>query len=144
MVQQSLNFEYRVGKSTVCNTISETSKAIYECLKEEYLKAPSKKQEWISISRDFEDIWNLPNCAGATDGKHIRLQCPKLSGSNYYNYKGFYCIVLLAICDFKYCFILHDTGQFSSNNDHGVLANSGIVEVVEENKLDLTSSSAYK
>ena len=43
--QQSLNFEYRVGKSTVCNIISETSKAIYECLKEEYLKAPSKKEE---------------------------------------------------------------------------------------------------
>ena len=43
--QQSLSFEYRVGKSTVCNMISETSKAIDECLKEEYLKAPSKKEE---------------------------------------------------------------------------------------------------
>ena len=31
--QQSLSFEYRVGKSTVCNIISETSKAIYKCLK---------------------------------------------------------------------------------------------------------------
>ena len=40
VAQQSLSFEYRVGKSTVCNIISETSKAIYQCLKEEYLKAP--------------------------------------------------------------------------------------------------------
>ena len=144
VAQQSLSFEYRVGKSTVCNIISETSKAIYECLKEEYLKAPSKKEEWLSISKDFEDIWNLPHCLGAMDGKHVRLQCPKLSGSNYYNYKGFYSIVLLAICDAKYCFILHDTGQFGSNNDSGVLANSGIVEIVEENKLDIPSPSAYK
>ena len=83
MAQQSLSFEYRVGKPTVCNIISQTLKVIYECLKEEYLKAPSKKEEWISISKDFEDIWNLPNCLGATDGKHIRHQCPKLSGSNY-------------------------------------------------------------
>ena len=113
VVQQSLNFGYRVGKLAVCNIISQTSKAIYECLKKEYLKAPSKKQEWPSISKDFEDIWNLPNCLGATDGKHICLQCPKLSGSNYYTYKGFYSIVLLAICDVKYCFILHDTGQFA-------------------------------
>ena len=52
--------------------------------------------------------------------------------------------MLLAICDVKYCFILHDTGQFGSNNYGGVLANSGIVEIVEENKLDLTSPSAYK
>ena len=144
VAQQSLSFKYRVGKSTVCNIISETSKAIYECLKEEYLKAPSKKEEWLSISKDFEDIWNLPHCLGAMDGKHVRLQCPKLSGSNYYNYKGFYSIVLLAICDVKYCFILHGTGQFGSNNYGGSLANSGIAEIVEENKLDLTSPSAYK
>ena len=78
------------------------------------------------------------------DGKHIHLQCHKLSGSNYCNYKVFYSIVLLAICDAKYCFILHDTGQFDSNNDNGVLANSGIVELVEENKLDLPSPFAYK
>ena len=77
------------------------------------------------------------------DGKHIRLQCPKLSGSNYCNHKGFYSIVLLAICDVKYCFILHDTGQFGSSNDSGVLAISGNVELVEENKLDLPSPSAY-
>ena len=43
--QQSSGFEYRVGKSTVCNIIPETSKAIDECLKEEYLKTPSKKEE---------------------------------------------------------------------------------------------------
>ena len=43
MAQQSLSFEYRVGKLTVCNIISEISKAIYKCLKEEHLKAPSKK-----------------------------------------------------------------------------------------------------
>ena len=144
VAQQSLSFEYRGGKSTVCNIISETSKAIYECLKEEYLKAPSKKEEWLSISKDFEDIWNLPHCLGAMDGRHVRLQCPKLSGSNYYNYKGFYSIVLLAIYDAKYCFILHDTDQFGSNNDSGVLANSGIVEIVKENKLDIASPSAYK
>ena len=52
--------------------------------------------------------------------------------------------MLLAICDVKYCFILHGTGQFGSNNYGGSLANSGIAEIVEENKLDLTSPSAYK
>ena len=78
------------------------------------------------------------------DGKHIRLQCPKLSESNYCNYKGFYSIVLLAICDVKYCFISHGTGQFGSNNDSGVLSNSGILELIERNMLDLPSPSAYK
>ena len=35
VTQRSLSFEYRVGKSTVRNIISETSKAIYECFKED-------------------------------------------------------------------------------------------------------------
>ena len=78
--QQSLGFEYRVGNSTVCNKIFETSKATYECLKEEYLRAPSKKDEWLSISKDFEDIWNIPHCLGVIDGKLISLQSPKVSG----------------------------------------------------------------
>ena len=56
----------------------------------EYLKASLKKEECISISKDFEDIWSLPHCPGAMDRKHIPVQCPKLSGSNYCNYKGFY------------------------------------------------------
>ena len=51
VAQQSLSFEYRVGKSTVCNIKSETSKAIYECVKEEYLKAPSKKGMVFNIKR---------------------------------------------------------------------------------------------
>ena len=70
---------------------------MYECLTGEYLKALSKKKEWLSISKDVEDIWNLSHCLGAMDGKHVRPQCPKLSGINFYNYKGFNNIVLLAI-----------------------------------------------
>ena len=42
----------------------------------------------------------------------------------YYNYKGYFSIVLLAICDANYCFTLFDIGSYGSNNDSGVLANS--------------------
>ena len=49
-----------------------------------------------------------------------------MSGTYYYNYKGFYSIVLLVICHSKYCFTLFDLGQYGSNNDCGVLANSAM------------------
>ena len=35
--QQSLSFSFRLGKTTVSNIIAETSEAIYEVLKDEYL-----------------------------------------------------------------------------------------------------------
>ena len=63
------------------------SKAIYKCLSKEYLKTPSTKEEWIYISKDFEETWNLPHCLNVMDGKHIHIECFNLSGSNYYNYK---------------------------------------------------------
>ena len=124
--QQSLSFSYRIGKATVSKIVSETSLAIYNALKQPYLKPPSSEKEWSSISSGFEDTWNFPHCIGAIDGKHIRIECPKLTGSFYYNYKGFYSIVLLAVCESNYCFTLYDLGHYGSNNDSGVLAKSEI------------------
>ena len=46
----------------------------------------------------------MPHVIGALDGKHIAMDCPKGSGTQDYNYKGFYSLVLLAVCDAKYNF----------------------------------------
>lgn len=129
--QQSLSFSYRMGKTTVSKIVSETSSAIYKALKIPYLKSPSSKKEWLGIASGFEETWNFPHCLGAIDGKHIRIECPSMSGTYYYNYKGFYSIILLAICDSNYCFTLFDLGHYGSNNDSGVLANSDMKEVFE-------------
>ena len=75
------------------------------------------------------------------DGKHIRIECPKLSGTLYYNYKGFFSIVLLALCDANYCFTLFDLGQYGSNNDSGVLLNSKLGQMFEGNLLNIPVDS---
>ena len=128
---------HRVGKATVCKIVSETSLVIYNALKQPYLKHPSSK-EWLGISSGFEDSWNFPHCLRAIDGKHIRIECPKLTGSYYYNYKGFYSIILLVICDSNYCFTLFDLGHYGSNNDSGVLAKSEMGELIETQKIGIT------
>ena len=141
--QQSLSFSFRIGKSTVSKIVSETSLAIYESLRDPFIKHPSSKEEWLSISSSFEESWNFPHCLGAIDGKHIRIECPQLSGTNYYNYKGFYSIILLAICDSNYCFTLFDLGHYGSNNDSGVLARSKMGEVFETDGLNIPEPSRH-
>jgi hypothetical protein len=56
----------------------------------------------MKIARGFHERANFPNCIGAIDGKHIRIIKPKDSGSRYYNYKSYFSVVLLAICDADY------------------------------------------
>ena len=126
--QISLSFSFRIGKSTVSKIIAETCDALHRVLFPLYVKPPSSNDEWEAISQDFEELWNLPHVIGAIDGEHVRIECPKNSGTFYHNYKGFFSLVLLAICDVRYCFTLIDVGQYGSNNDSGVLRNSPIGE----------------
>ena len=65
--------------------MDEVCSAIMVALQEE-LPALTK-EKFISISNDFNNKWNLPNCIGAIDGKHVALKCPSNSGSLFYNYK---------------------------------------------------------
>ena len=86
--QQSLSYSYRAGRSTICNIVSETCIAIYESLKDPNRKSSSSVNDWKCASERFEEVWNFPHVVGAIDGKHIRIECPKLSGTLCHNYKG--------------------------------------------------------
>ena len=63
------------------------------------------------------------------------MECPKLGKTLYYNYKGFFSIVLLDICNADCCFTLFNLGQYGSNNDSKVLANSQIGQMLEDDLL---------
>ena len=83
----------------------------------------------------------MPQAIACIDGKHVRIEYPTLSETLYYNYKGFYSVVLMAVCDANYGFSLIDIAQYGSNNDNGVLAASKMGELFEDNKMNILSSS---
>ena len=124
--QQSLSYAFRHGRSTISEIVKEVCVAIYHVLAPLYLTTPNSSEDWKKISNDFENIWNMPHVIGALDGKHIAMDCPKYSGTQDHNYKGFFSLNLLAVCDDKYNFTIVDVGQYGSNNDSGVLLNSEI------------------
>ena len=47
----------------------------------------------------------------------------------------------MAICDANYCFTLFDLGQYGSNNDGGILANSKMGDLSETNSRNVPGDS---
>ncbi|XP_036348021.1 putative nuclease HARBI1 [Rhagoletis pomonella] len=127
---------HKMGKTTVRNIVLETCEIIWTTLSPVYLSEPTLAQ-YKDIADDFSRMWNMPNCVGAIDGKHIAITCPKNSGSLYFNYKKFYSIVLMATCDAKYTFTSASIGSFGGQSDGGVFQQTAFGRALLSNSLPL-------
>ena len=121
--------------------IPEVCQAIYQVLKDDFLRCPRSAEEWCTIAKLFHDRWQLPNCVGAADGKHIKILDPRNSGSEFYNYKGFYSIVLMAVVDADYKFTFVDVGCQGRISDGGVLRNTTFWRSLVQGSLGLPEPS---
>lgn len=60
------------------------------------------EREWKLIANGFSDLWQYPQCIGAMDGKQYNPTALNNSGSEFFNYKGIFSVVLFAIIDANY------------------------------------------
>ena len=98
-------------------------------------------EEWRVVAERFEERWNFPLCCGAIDGKHVVLKAPANSGSQFFNYKGTFSIVLLAVVDADKCFRIIDVGGYGRTSDGGILANSVFGQALRAGDLKLPADS---
>lgn len=136
--QSTIAANYRMSPAVVGRIIKETCEVLWTVLIEKgFLKVPSTEEDWIEISKTFEQRWNFPNALGAIDGKHVVMQAPAKSGSTFFNYKKTHSIVLMAVCNAKYEFTLVDIGDSGRQSDGSVYANSHLGHAIECNKLNI-------
>ncbi|KAK0152497.1 hypothetical protein N1851_005982 [Merluccius polli] len=132
---RSVAFGFRVGASTVAGIVHEVCAAIWTSLLADYMPRPDAA-EWRKIAAEFSHL-AFPNCLGAMDGKHVVIEAPPSSGSLYYNYKGTFSIVLLAVVDAKYRFRVVDIGAYGRNSDGGTLSASAFGTALRQNTLGI-------
>ncbi|XDV26238.1 hypothetical protein PO909_030000 [Leuciscus waleckii] len=99
---------------TTIAAMKQTCDVLWETLKDTYMPVPNEEL-WKTTALRFSEKWNFPNCIGALDGKHIVIQAPANSGSQFFNYKGTFSVVLLALVDTDYRFLVVDVGASGSN-----------------------------
>ena len=68
----SISYLFRIGNYTVSKIICETCECIWDVLKEKVFLNPTA-ENWRKVAKDFENLWNYPNCIGAVDGKHVDI-----------------------------------------------------------------------
>lgn len=71
------------------------------------------------------------------DGKHVVIISPIHSGSDYFNYKHSFSIVLLALIDRNFFFMYCDIGARGRISDGGVFRNSTLYEKIYKNTINL-------
>ncbi|XP_077114855.1 uncharacterized protein LOC143769817 isoform X9 [Ranitomeya variabilis] len=131
-----IHLEFLTGRSTISGIVRDTCIQIWAKLHELVMLKP-KREDWLKIARGFKDTCDFPHCIGALDGKHIRVLKPPNSGSQFYNYKQFFSVVLLAVVDSHYRFIIVDIGAYGRTGDSRVFNSSIMGWQLRENQLDL-------
>ncbi|GAU89210.1 hypothetical protein RvY_01787 [Ramazzottius varieornatus] len=121
ITQTAAAHSFAISQTTISKIFKETTKAIYDALKDVYIGEPSKER-WKKNAEKFEVMWNVPNFIGAIDGKHVQIKKPRNSGSKWINYKGTHSVVLMAVAGANYTFEYVDVG-FGRQSDGGTWQN---------------------
>ncbi|XP_069616939.1 uncharacterized protein [Ranitomeya imitator] len=119
----SLEFQLRIGISTLSGIVVDTCQALWDVLHEEFIPLPTP-EIWQENAEKFWEICNFPNCLGAVDGKYIRITKPSGTGSKYFNYRKYFSVVLMAIAAADCRFVSMDIGPSGQGNDSQTFKNS--------------------
>jgi hypothetical protein len=102
-------------------------------------------EHWRHIPEEYEKNWNFPNCVGSLDGKHINIQFPIKVSSVFYSYSSYKendSIVMLALVDANYKFVIIDVGSYGRNSSDGnISARSSLGNSLQNETLILPADS---
>lgn len=130
--QVSLACQFRISHNLISSIIPEVYRAIYQVLQPQYLHLPRNQSEWQYVASQYYARWNFPMCIGALDGKRVLIGKPPHSGSEYYDYKGHFSLILMALVDANYKFMYVDVGASGRASDAGVWDRCGLRDAIEK------------
>lgn len=95
---ESIGLVFNVGRSTVLDTVQDVVEALFY-LRNDYIKFPSTEAETWRCIETFQNVSDLPNIVGATDGSHVRIAAPPDSAVDYFSRYQQHDFIVQAIVD---------------------------------------------
>ncbi|KAL0830080.1 hypothetical protein ABMA28_003537 [Loxostege sticticalis] len=133
---ESLSTSFRISVSYISRLVKRVLNVMREKLVPILMKTPTR-DDFKCIEQIFWQKWNIPNCIGGIDGKHVRVRAPKNSGSLFFNYKDYFSIVLLAIVDANCKFVAVDVGAYGKESDNGIFQKSTMGKQIATNRFNI-------
>ena len=131
----SLSYNFVVSDSTISRFLPQVMSAIIQALHDRAFTHDWTRESWKAVADKFATTWNMPHTLGALDGKHVRIRKPAKSGSEYYNYKGFFSIPMLALVDAEYKFLWVEFGGKGHMSDAQIFLQSSLRADLEDGTL---------
>ena len=132
-----MEFGWRSAHNTIGKFVPKVCDAVVEEYAGEVFRTPTTTDGWLEIAKGFQERWNFPHAFGALDGKHVAIWKPKQSSSINYNYKGFFSIVILVLCDANYKAIWAHVGSPGSESDCGIYNDSPMFQGIQDGTINL-------
>lgn len=130
-----MQYGWRVPDNTISIVVRDVCEAIIQEYAAEQMTCPTTEAGWRQLSQDWYNRWNFPHVICAMDGKHVACRAPPNSGSDNYNYKGFYSIILFAIVTSDYKFLWVDLSADGAASDAEIYNNSEWKDGLEQNNI---------
>ncbi|XP_045135143.1 putative nuclease HARBI1 [Portunus trituberculatus] len=131
----SLGFSFRTSTSAISLFVPLVCQALLDAYKPEVMRCSTTPEEWNEVARQFSTRWNYHNCGGALDGKHVAIRRPDNAGSQYFNYKKFHSVILLALADAQYKFLFVDVGAEGGAGDAGTWWRCNLHMAIEKRRI---------
>ncbi|XP_034027403.1 putative nuclease HARBI1 [Thalassophryne amazonica] len=112
-----MQYAWRVPHNTLSKVVREVCEAIVGEYLDELMTCPTTDAGWRHIADGWLQRWNFPHTIGAIDGKHVACKAPPNTASQYYNYKGYFSIILLALVSSDYMFLWEDESGCGAASD---------------------------
>ncbi|XP_049522528.1 uncharacterized protein LOC125945022 [Dermacentor silvarum] len=120
---------FDMGRSTVNIIYREFCETVVASLEHEWVKMVTGNDMENHIG-EFYASTGFPQGVGALDGCHFPVSPPKEHASDYYNYKGWHSVILLALVDHCYVFRYTNVGSPGRCHDAHVYHQSSLSRLV--------------